>query len=84
MITLRNYQNSKVGVIGFGKTGTATTASLLASGAEVYAWDDKVEGRTTLQHNASFSKAHLAEPSAWPWKELKALVLSPGVPYTYP
>lgn len=70
MITVTEYKNQSVGVFGLGKAGEATVASLVAGGAKVFSWDDKSAG--TL---------HFKE---WPWQELKALVLSPGVPLTHP
>lgn len=84
MITLRNYQNKKLGVLGLGKAGMATVSTLLASGAEVFAWDDKEESRNSFSHSNSAAKTHMRDPISWPWKELSAVVLGPGVPYTYP
>src|SRR5262249_41381469 len=90
MITVTEYSGQKVGVFGLGKTGDATIAALLAGGAEVYAWDDKAVdgGRWTVDGKES-SSAVSRQPSAipyteWPWYELKALILSPGVPLTHP
>ncbi|MDE3016290.1 MAG: UDP-N-acetylmuramoyl-L-alanine--D-glutamate ligase, partial [Pseudomonadota bacterium] len=70
MITVTEYTGQKIGVFGLGKAGEATVASLLAGGAEVFSWDDRATG--TEHYNE------------WPWKELKALILSPGVPLTHP
>ncbi len=83
MITLRNYQDKKLGVFGLGKAGVSTIAALVVSGAEVYAWDDKEESRQNLQ-GVLTGKVHLVDPVRWPWTELAALVLSPGVPLTHP
>ncbi len=84
MITLRNYQDKKLGVLGLGKAGTATVASLSASGAEVFAWDDKEETRRNSIQVATAPRTQIIQPEKWPWKELNALVLSPGVPFTHP
>ena len=43
--------------------------------------------KTAAKHSRSISpkaKCSLLEPKSWPWKELEALVLSPGVPLTHP
>lgn len=84
MITLRSYQDKKLGVIGLGKSGNATIATLLASGADVFVWDDKEDGRKTLAHSTTSGKLQLGDPANWPWKDINALVISPGVPLTHP
>lgn len=84
MIALRNYQGKKLGVFGLGKAGGATVAVLVASGAEVYAWDDKEESRDSFRREHTSANIRMAEPSKWPWRDLHALVLSPGVPLTHP
>lgn len=84
MITLRNYQDKKLGVFGLGKAGIATVSSLLASGCDVFAWDDQEDSRRHFPRNSLFARTQLLEPAKWPWKELNALVLSPGVPLTHP
>lgn len=72
MITSDLYKGKKIAVLGKGKAGNAAIASLKASGAEVYSWDDVAfdEGDT-----------HYDE---WPWEELYGLVMSPGIPLTHP
>jgi UDP-N-acetylmuramoylalanine--D-glutamate ligase len=68
MITVTEYKNQHVGVFGLGKAGEAAVAALKRGGAIVHTGDDKTPGAI----------------SDWPWAELKALVLSPGVPLTHP
>jgi UDP-N-acetylmuramoylalanine--D-glutamate ligase len=77
MITLSHYHGKTVGVFGLGKAGEATVAALLAGGARVFAWDDK-------PCVARKDAAVLAPFDNWPWQELAALVLAPGVPLTHP
>ena len=84
MITLRNYQDKKIGVFGLGKAGTATIASLVASGADVFVWDDKEENRKSFSQMLASGRAGVVEPNSWNWAELDALILSPGVPLTHP
>ncbi len=81
MITVTAYSGQRVAVFGLGKAGLAAVESLLTGGAEVYAWDDQVSARGALKNHA---KLHVDNYGNWPWAELKALVLSPGVPLTHP
>jgi UDP-N-acetylmuramoylalanine--D-glutamate ligase len=89
MIKVTQFANQKVGVFGLGKAGEATIASLLAGGAEVYAWDDRYEALGT-RDQALVSASPIPNAQSlipfrdWPWAELKALILSPGVPLTHP
>ncbi len=68
MIIAAPYKGQKIGVFGLGKAGEASVAALTVGGAEVFADDDK-HRRTPYQD--------------WPWAELKALVLAPGVAKTH-
>jgi len=81
MITVTEYKNQSVGVFGLGKAGEATVAALLAGGAKVVAWDDNQASVAKMQAAHKNLTAPIKE---WPWKELKALILSPGVPLTHP
>ncbi len=83
MIVPAQYRGKSFGVFGLGKAGQATVRSLLAAGASVYAWDDKEvsDGVPQKADPAVFALTHF---SKWPWRELEALVLSPGVPLTHP
>ena len=40
MIINKKYQDKRVAVLGFGKTGLSIIKSMLASGAKVFAYDD--------------------------------------------
>ncbi|MBO6505564.1 MAG: UDP-N-acetylmuramoyl-L-alanine--D-glutamate ligase [Kordiimonadaceae bacterium] len=77
MITVPAYQGKKVGVFGLARSGLATVHSLVASGAEVFAWDDNESARLQVESCA----ANLYELDL---SQLDALVLAPGVPLTYP
>ncbi len=84
MITVAEYKGQKVGVFGLGKAGEAAVASLVAGGAEVYAWDDRMTDGG-LRMTDKFPSSVICHPfSKWDWAGLKALVLSPGVPLTHP
>ena len=80
MIAARAYQGKTVAVFGLARTGLGAVAALVAGGARVIAWDDSSAAR------AAGGKAG-ADPvpwRQWPWEEISALVLSPGVPLTHP
>lgn len=77
MIQVPGVKDSKIAVFGLGVTGSAAVASLSASGADVYAWDDNAAARKAAPDA-------LVEPAAWPWAALSMLVLSPGIPLTHP
>ncbi len=48
MITARAFAGKHYAVLGLARSGLATVEALLASGAKVTAWDDKVEARNRL------------------------------------
>ena len=80
MIPARKFAGNAVGVFGLARTGQASVAALRAGDAQVWAWDDDIE-----KHERALSEgARVAPPYDWPWDELKALVLSPGIPLTHP
>ncbi|WP_421790874.1 UDP-N-acetylmuramoyl-L-alanine--D-glutamate ligase [Hyphobacterium sp.] len=80
MIPVPGYEDQAVAVFGLGRTGLATVEALQAGGANVLAWDDNAETRTKAQ-SAGFSLIDLDRAD---WTEIRALVLSPGVPLTHP
>ena len=55
MITARAWSGKKYAVLGLGRSGRTTVDALLASGAEVVAWDDKDEAREALRSSLSRS-----------------------------
>jgi UDP-N-acetylmuramoylalanine--D-glutamate ligase len=83
MISLTAYQGCCVGVFGLGKAGQAAVNALIAGGATVYAADDNEAGCEKLKVQ-KLDGVHVAPVQAWPWKQMDALVLSPGVPLTHP
>ncbi len=80
MITIPGIKGQSFGVFGLGVTGIACAESLVASGAEVYSYDENAEAREKSA-NTEYRAEH---PIHWPWDKLSALVLSPGVPLTHP
>lgn len=80
MILLPDLKNKKTAVFGLGATGLATAEALVASGAQVFTWDESGAAREKTK-NTEYLSDH---PKNWPWAELQFLVLSPGVPLTFP
>lgn len=65
-------QGQYYGVMGLGKSGNAVVQALRASGATVFAWDDKNPGPDGVK------------PEAWPWQALAGVVMSPGIAWYHP
>src|SRR5262245_20575935 len=66
--------------MGLGKSGLVTAEALRASGATVLAWDDDAKKRDEARAHG-FEPVDLARTD---WKDLTTLVLSPGIPHTWP
>lgn len=80
MIRIPDVKNKSIGVYGLGVSGMAAAEALVASGANVFTWDENKDAR-----NKTRGSEYLAEhPKQWPWDELSAVVVSPGVPLTHP
>ncbi len=80
MILVPGIEKRKIGVYGLGLTGLATCEALVASGAEVYCWDEKEDAR----EKTSKTRYAAEHPKDWPWDDMRTLALSPGVPLTHP
>ncbi len=80
MIAVDAYADKRVGVYGLGRTGISVVQTLLAGGAEVLCWDDD-PGRREAGNELG---ATAIEPTIDAWQGIVAVVLSPGVPLTFP
>ena len=80
MIRIPGVEKQKIAVYGLGATGLSACEALIASGADVYCFDESDAARRKTE-NSKFLASH---PKEWPWTELRGLVLSPGVPLTFP
>ena len=80
MIEVGSFRDNNIGVFGLARSGLSSVRALAAGGARVFAWDDK----DTAREAAGKDGATIAPWQDWPWDELKAVVLSPGVPLTHP
>lgn len=80
MIPLADVKGRKVAVMGLGKSGLAAAEALRAGGADVWTWDDSEKGRAAAKARG-FEPVNLLKAR---WDEVATLVLSPGIPHTYP
>lgn len=80
MIRVTTFAGRQVAVFGLARSGIAAALSLVAGGARVACWDDGEAGRAA----AAAAGLPLVPLDEAPWRDLAALVLSPGVPLTHP
>ncbi|MFM9890784.1 MAG: UDP-N-acetylmuramoyl-L-alanine--D-glutamate ligase [Rickettsiales bacterium] len=77
-----NIAGKRFGVVGLGKSGRATVASMVASGAEIFAWDDKETTRAAVQKE--FTAVHITPVSTWDIAAFSSIVMSPGIMLSHP
>lgn len=80
MIPITEFQGRDVAVFGLARTGLAAARALAAGGARVHAWDDSDVTRA----HAQAAGVPVSDINARDWRSFAALVLSPGVPLTFP
>jgi UDP-N-acetylmuramoylalanine--D-glutamate ligase len=80
MIASRSFAGRTVAVFGLARTGLGAVRSLVAGGASVIAWDDNSIARDV----GGLAGAEIMPWREWPWENIAALILSPGVPLTHP
>jgi UDP-N-acetylmuramoylalanine--D-glutamate ligase len=79
VITSPSFAGKRYAVLGLARTGLAAVRALLASGAEVTAWDSREEPRQQIM--AEFGgRVTLADPVTADLTGFSGLVVSPGVP----
>jgi len=74
------FQGKAFYVVGWGRTGLSAAQSLKNSGARVFVWDDNATSQKTAQSQGF----DVVSPQDVDWSKLSALVLSPGIPHTFP
>jgi UDP-N-acetylmuramoylalanine--D-glutamate ligase len=79
MIVVDNFAGRRVAVLGLARSGRAAAQALAAGGAEVLAWDDNSSVRDEVA-----AKIPLCALAAADWRDIPVLVLSPGIPHSYP
>ncbi|MDE2411033.1 MAG: UDP-N-acetylmuramoyl-L-alanine--D-glutamate ligase [Sphingomonadales bacterium] len=75
MITSPVFSGKRYAVLGLARSGMTAAESLLASGAQVTAWDTREEPRRLLE-----GRADLADPAVIDLSGYAGVVVSPGVP----
>src|SRR5262249_2425063 len=80
MAELSSYSGRTVAVLGLAKSGLAAARALARSGATVRAWDDDPAKR----REGELSGIAIADLADIDWSKASALVLSPGIPHTFP
>lgn len=80
MFPVPHFKGETVAVLGLARSGLSAARALKAGGANVLAWDDGEKGRAAGRE----AGLTLSDAAAWNWGEIKALVLSPGIPFTHP
>jgi UDP-N-acetylmuramoylalanine--D-glutamate ligase len=74
-----DFQGRPMGVLGLAKSGRAAAKALAAGGAEILAWDDNPKVREALAAELPIRDLGTAN-----WRDIAALVLSPGIPHSFP
>ena len=75
MITARAFAGKRYAVYGLARSGLATAAALIASGAEVTAWDAKEEARAKAPAGTRIANLDEADLS-----QFDSLLVTPGLP----
>jgi UDP-N-acetylmuramoylalanine--D-glutamate ligase len=78
MIVSSAFAGKSYAVLGLARSGLATVEALLASGAEVMAWDSQEEVREQVR--TSLPGVRIADPLIASLKGLAGVIVSPGVP----
>ncbi|HWD58677.1 MAG TPA: UDP-N-acetylmuramoyl-L-alanine--D-glutamate ligase [Stellaceae bacterium] len=79
MIVVPGFEGRTVAVLGLARSGRAAVAALMAGGADVFAWDDSEKTRSGVA-----AELPLRDPTTIDWHEVAALMLSPGIPHSFP
>ncbi|HYM72152.1 MAG TPA: UDP-N-acetylmuramoyl-L-alanine--D-glutamate ligase [Stellaceae bacterium] len=79
MIAVPGFKDRQVAVLGLARSGRAAAAALKAGGAEVLAWDDSDTTRAAVA-----GEINLRDPAQVDWHRVAALMLSPGIPHSFP
>jgi UDP-N-acetylmuramoylalanine--D-glutamate ligase len=79
MIAVPRFEGRKVAVLGLARSGRAAAAALKAGGAEALAWDDSEKTRAAVAGEVA-----LRDPTQIDWRDVAALMLSPGIPHSFP
>ena len=78
MIKCQPLKGKKVYIVGLGRTGIGAIASLLASGSQVFAWDDNQPSRDICLKK--YPNITFSSPTELEWQKIDFVLLSPGIP----
>ena len=73
MLSLQNYNNKKIGILGFGKSGIAAFNLLCKLNNELYVYDDHIIKPKNIEN------AIWKHYKNWDWKNLYRIIISPGI-----
>ena len=77
MIVPAAMSGKTVAILGMGRSGASAARALTRADARVFAHDDKSGAKAP-------EGVTVAPPDQWPWDELAAMVISPGIPHAFP
>ena len=77
MLVQHDMNGQTVGVLGLGGSGIAAVAALRAAGAYVVTFDDG-------KHQQDLPAIQMTDWRDWPWQDMAAMVISPGIPHLHP
>ena len=80
MIEVTGFKDETVAVMGLARSGLAAAEALKKGGARVLAWDDDAKKRDA----ATALGLSVADLRSTDLSAVRALVLSPGIPSTFP
>ena len=80
MIIPSTMNKQTIAVLGLGRSGQAACHALVKAGAIVVGHDDGVN----LNNIDLPKEAKIISPDDWPWDQLDALIISPGIPHQFP
>ena len=80
MIDVFAFNGYPVAVLGLGRSGLSAAKALHESGAKVWGWDDNETSRKI----AADMDIPLIDLNTCDWSQCPTLVLSPGIPHTFP
>src|SRR6266566_3448589 len=78
-IVVDSCAGRRVAILGLARSGLAAARALAAGGAQIMAWDDNEAVRDSLA-----AEIPLCDLAPADWRQVAALVLSPGIPHLYP
>ncbi len=80
MFAASTFKNKRVAMFGLARSGISCALALQEGGATVFAWDDSEPAQDKARNDGvNVTNLHTVD-----FKNLHALVLSPGVPLTHP